>query len=116
MLYTHQWVPLSTDQQLDGSILQCQSADGAAFTISHVQAAPGLLWGQRQAWRLSKAGLVGIGVVSVLLVAAACPSQAGAHLGLTVNKKTVSYYCNTMPDVWNKAELEWSKEQNLTFH
>lgn len=84
---THHWVSFSTDQRFDGSVLQRQGADGAAFAISNIQAAPGLLWGQSQARGLCKASLVGVGIVTVFLVATSCPAHAGTSLGLTVQKK-----------------------------
>lgn len=83
---THDWVSFSTDQRLNGSVLQRQGADGAAFAIGNIQAAPGLLWGQSQARGLCEASFVGVGIVAVLLVATSRPAHAGTGLGLTVQK------------------------------
>lgn len=93
---THHRVSFSTDQRLNGSVLQRQGADGAAFAISNIQTAPGLLRGQSQARGLCKASFVGVGIVTVLLVATTCPADAGTGLDLTVQKKKkpkrLSYY------------------------
>ena len=102
---THHRVSLSPDQQLDASILQREGADGAAFTVGHEQAAPGLLRGQSQAWRLSEARLVGVGVVSVLLAAAAGPAHARSRLQHTVKEKVVTKQWNTSSS--SKARLLW---------
>lgn len=71
---------------LDGSVLQRQRADGAALAVGHEQAAPGLLGGRGQARRLREARLVRVGIVSVLLTAAACPSHTRPRFALAVKE------------------------------
>lgn len=110
-IFSHHWVSFSTDQRLNGSILQRQGAEGAAFAIGNIQAAPGLLWGQSQARGLCKASFVGVGIVTVFLVAASRPAHAGASLELTIQKKnkTSKYKVGRIPVCWrwfvSKTEL-----------
>lgn len=94
-LLTHHWVSFSADQRLDGSVLQRQGADAAAFAIGNVQAAPGLLRGQSQARGLCEASFVGVGIVTVFLVATSCPAQARTGLRLTV--QTTQLYTKLAP-------------------
>lgn len=67
---------------LDGSVLEGQVAHRAALAVGDEHAGPGLGGGQRQARGLGEAGLVRVGVVAVLLVAAAGETNAGALLGV----------------------------------
>lgn len=96
LLSTHHWVSFSADHRPDGSVLQRQCADGAAFAVGNVQAAPGLLWGQSQARGLREARFVGVAIVTVFLVATSRPTQARASLQLTVQESQLNtglYLC-----------------------
>lgn len=79
---THQGVSLAPHQQFDGAVLQRQGAHSAALTVGHVQAPPGLLRSRGQARGLGKAGLLGVGVVAVLLVATAGEAHTRPRFGL----------------------------------
>lgn len=94
LLLTHHWVSFSADQRLDGAVLQRQRADGAAFAIGNIQAAPGLLRGQSQARGLGEASFVGVGIVTVFLVATSRPAQARTSLGLTVQTTQLYTKCS----------------------
>lgn len=73
----YQWVSLSSYKVLHRAVLERDGSHGAALTVGHEQAAPGLLWGQGQPRGLGKPCLVWVSIVPVLLIPA--PSKAKTH-------------------------------------
>lgn len=76
----YQWISLSSYKVLHCSVFQRDCSHGAALTIRYKKAVPRFLGSQRETWRLCKACLVRVGVVSVLFISTPSKSKTGSFL------------------------------------
>lgn len=78
--FPYHGIPFSSYEGLHGAVAQRDRPHGAALTVGHEQAAPGVPRGQGEARRLGKARLVRVCVISVLFVSTASEPEAGSFL------------------------------------
>lgn len=76
----YQWISLSSYKVLHCSIFQGDGSHSAALAVCYKKAVPWFLGSQRETWRLCKACLMWVCIVSVLLIPASSESKADSFL------------------------------------